>query len=158
MGIELGVDKLFSQEKRDFLNKWFLENKRGVLASIPSKTGCQMGPPHISPDRMGMADIGETAPSSAVEADGGASLCANWSIGQLGPGPVSSALQHTGTGRLEGRQTIIGRNGLPSGGALEAPKGCPMPLGYKKGEGAELDNENKPGPWVRDVEKKNENL
>ena len=84
-----------------------------------------------------MADIGETAPLSAVEADGGASLCANWSIGQLGPGPVSLALQHTGTGRLEGRQTIIGRNGLPSGGALEAPKGCPMPLGYKKGEGVE---------------------
>ena len=103
-----------------------------------------------------MADIGETAPSSAVEADGGASLCANWSIGQLGPGPVSSALQHTGTGRLNGRQTIIGSTGLPSGGAVEALKGCPMPLGYKKGEGVRLENES--GPWVRNVEKKNKNL
>ena len=103
-----------------------------------------------------MADIGETAPSSAVEADGGASLCANWSIGQLGPVPVSSALQHTGTGRLNGRQTIIGSTGLPSGGAVEALKGCPMPPNYKKGEGVRLENES--GPWVRNVEKKNKNL
>ena len=33
-----------------------------------------------------------------------------------------------------------------------------MPLGYKKGEGVELDNKNEPGPWVHDVEKKNKNL
>ena len=38
-GIQLGVDKLFSRDKRELINRYFMETKKGPLAKIPKVDG-----------------------------------------------------------------------------------------------------------------------
>ena len=140
----MGLEQLFSHEKRDFLNRIFLENKKGILASIPRVE--VKDPPNYSPERQGTAELGVSATSSVeaeAETEGGASLLARWNSGHLEPGHAFCAPQNACTRCRGGHRTLNSRISPEGKGLNEVWEPDSEPRGVQRGECNETSPEDR---------------